>query len=157
MSGNYEIQTGTLPPQHTAIVMGRLPRYSATVNDFTGESFMLAWDYLQAVGATVTGPSFLRFVSSNAITLQVEAGFPVAAPIAGGAQVKASELPGGQVAVTWHLGPHDGLPDARAALENWVVSNGHQIAGGLWEVYVSDPGTEADPAKWQTQLVQPFV
>ena len=88
--------------------------------------------------------------------LEVEAGFPVSSPIEPNGDVQPSELPGGQVAVTVHVGPYDQMEPAYQALASWVTDHGGELAGDAWEVYFSDPSTEPDPATWRTEIVQPY-
>ena len=41
-------------------------------------------------------------------------------------------------------------------MQEWGREQGLQRSGdSFWEVYLSDPGREPDPAQWRTQLVQP--
>jgi effector-binding domain-containing protein len=87
---------------------------------------------------------------------EVEAGFPATRPIEGNGDVQPSELPGGQVAVTMHVGPYEQMEPGYQALASWVGERGGELAGDAWEVYFSDPSTEPDPATWRTEIVQPY-
>jgi effector-binding domain-containing protein len=86
---------------------------------------------------------------------EVEAGFPVSRPIERSGDVQPSELPGGQVAVTVHVGPYDQMEPAYQALASWVTDHGGELTGDAWEVFFSDPATEPGPATWRTEIVQP--
>jgi hypothetical protein len=33
---------------------------------------------------------------------------------------------------------------------------GGELAGNAWEVYLSDPSAQPDPATWRTEIVQPY-
>jgi AraC family transcriptional regulator len=37
-----------------------------------------------------------------------------------------------------------------------MKAQGLKGTGDPWEVYVTDPGDEPDPSKWQTELVYPI-
>jgi effector-binding domain-containing protein len=93
-------------------------------------------------------------LDSELLEFEVEAGFPVSAPAAGGAHVEASVLPGGRAAATWHTGPYESLACAHEALERWMTDNGASTDGPCWEVYYSDPMSEPDPARWRTEIVK---
>ncbi len=51
-----------------------------------------------------------------------------------------------------HVGPYDGLPQAYAAMVEWMTKNGRVAAKGgeVREVYLSDPEKEP-PEQWRTQ------
>ena len=107
-------------------------------------------------GGAPAGAPYTRYHDVAGETLDLEAGVPVAAPAAGKGEILAGELPGGSVAVTWHVGPYDRLPEAHRALTAWAEKNGHTPAGPAWESYLTDPGAEPDPQKWRTQVFLPL-
>lgn len=90
-------------------------------------------------------------------TADLEVGIPVTAPLSGPITVgdvvlTPSELPGGTVARTSHVGPYDGLGDAWGAFLGAVVASGRAPVLPFWEVYVTEPGPESDPATLRTDL-----
>lgn len=105
---------------------------------------------------TPTAPPFARMHSIEGGKIDLEAGMAVKGETKGEGRVKASRLPGGKVATTWHVGPYHDLPKTCALLEKWMKDQGHESAGGLWEVYWTDPGIEPDPTKWRTQVLWPI-
>lgn len=112
--------------------------------------------YLEGTGASAAGPPFARFFDFTEDEADFEAGFPVAEPIAGEGRIAAGELPGGLAAVTTHVGPYEGLQDTHAAIGEWVLANGHDPSGPVWEVYATDPREEPDRSKWRTEVVWPL-
>ena len=108
-----------------------------------------------ALGAEMTGPPFSRYHRNNGRTIDLEAGIPVKRKVEGKGRVKASELPAGRVAVTWHVGPYDSLPKSYARLESWLKAQPLKTRGGYWEIYWTDPGIEPDPARWRTKVLWP--
>jgi effector-binding domain-containing protein len=106
-------------------------------------------------GVAMGGPPYTRYHSEDASTVDIEAGVPVREKVEGKGRVKATELPAGKTAVTWHVGPYDQLVKAHARLKEWIASKSLQSRGGLWEVYWTDPGIEPDPAKWRTRVFCP--
>lgn len=87
---------------------------------------------------------------------EVEAGFPVTAPITASGEVHPSALPGGPVATTIHIGPYDEMEPAYRALAEWIAEHGGEPAGDAWENYFSGPVSQPDPATWRTEIVQPY-
>jgi effector-binding domain-containing protein len=55
------------------------------------------------------------------------------------------------------VGPYDTLGETYAALMRWIGEQGRVVAGPMWEVYWTDPGTEPDPARWRTEVIIPVA
>jgi effector-binding domain-containing protein len=95
--------------------------------------------------------------------LIVEAGVPVAEPIAGDGTVEPGVLPAGRYVSLTHLGHPDELIAVTAHLLGWaddagLVFDQHPSpAGDVWgsrlELYLTDPAEEPDMARWTTQLL----
>lgn len=112
--------------------------------------------YVTRAKLTPTAPPFARMHSTADGKIDLEAGMAVKGEVKGEGRVKASTLPGGRVATTWHVGPYHDLSKTCARLEAWMKEQGHVSAGGLWEVYWTDPGIEPDATKWRTQVLWPI-
>ncbi len=108
--------------------------------------------HLNATGARMTGVPFTRYHGMVGEELDIEAGLPIAKPVAEKGRVKNSELPGGRTVVAWHTGPYEKLPAAHEALRAYLQANGLKARGGPWEIYWTDPGVVPDSSKWRTQL-----
>lgn len=118
-----------------------------------------AW--IRAQGAAPAGAPFFRYlVVDGAPLIDVEAGLPVASPMAGDDRVSTGELPAGTYAVVRHVGPYDGIYGTTEALMAWAEANGVRWLklgdGSTWaswvESYLTDPATEADPQRWVTEI-----
>ncbi|MBL8694267.1 MAG: GyrI-like domain-containing protein [Planctomycetes bacterium] len=104
----------------------------------------------------MVGPPLSRYHGSEGEIVDLEAGFPLKEKLASEGRIIASELPGGNCAVTWHVGPYDKLPASYAILEKWMEQQKLKASGGPWEVYWTDPGLEPDPTNWKTQILWPL-
>jgi effector-binding domain-containing protein len=143
-------------PQSTAVIRATLtvpeigPWFGSTVGRLAGR--------LIAREVPIVGPPFARYhvVDEGAGRFEVEAGFPVAAPIDGDGEVVASSLPEGSLATTLHVGPYEDLPAAYDAVASWIAARGGEPAGDMWEVYESDPEAQPDPATWRTRVYWPY-
>lgn len=102
------------------------------------------------------GFPFTRYHSYSADELDIEAGIAVEKPIAPTGRILAGELPAGRAAVAIHLGKYDDLASTHLVLSRWVAEQGLEADGPAWEVYVTDPGLEPDPAKWRTDVYLPL-
>jgi effector-binding domain-containing protein len=132
---------------------------SSTLPPLIGELF--AW--LGARGVPPTGPPFFRYrVIDMANLLAVDVGIPVAIALTGDQRVVTDNLPAGLYATVIHTGEYKNLMQANQALQDWASENGvkwqqSNVENGMaWasrlEFYLTDPTTEPDPRKWQTEI-----
>ena len=59
---------------------------------------------------------------------------------------------GGRVARTVHAGGYDGLGEAWGSLIGWAAEQGLAPTGEMWEVYLTEPTPDGDPADNRTEL-----
>ncbi len=149
----YEVTVEVLPEQPTAVVRGTMT--IEEIPAWLGHAYGAVFAHLSAHGRAPAGPPFARYWMGEG-KVRIEAGFPVSEPVEDEGEVEASELPGGEAAVTWHVGPYDAMTPAYAALEAWIGDKGASMSGPPWEVYYSDPADEPDAARWRTEIVAPF-
>lgn len=121
-----------------------------------GKILPYVWGRAEEHGSRPVGPPFARFRIAEE-PFEIEAGLPVDSPVDARADIENGTLPGGRHAVNVYVGPYEGLPGAWADLDAWLAERGETAAGPGWEVYVSDPGAEPDPAKWVTEVIIPLA
>lgn len=109
--------------------------------------------YLAELGEQPGGPPFAAYYNMDMDDLDVELGFSVARTLPGRADIKAGEIPGGQVATCLHIGPYSEMEPTYTALAQWMADNGYEATGVSYEYYLNDP-RETPPA--QTQIVFPL-
>lgn len=151
---NYRIESRTLAEQETAVEFTTLP--IAEMGPWLGRAFDEVAAYLERKGAGPAGLPFARYHPTGDGRCEVEAGFPASTPTSGEGDVEPSELPGGLVATAVHAGPYETVARAYEAISNWVHAHGGASAGDPWEVYLTEPRGNPDPATWQTEVVQPY-
>jgi effector-binding domain-containing protein len=149
----YDVKIVRLDPQAAAVVRfqcspGETPR-------LLGDAFGEIGAYLHSLGAEHQDARvFAHFLSMGA-TFDVEAGFTVESPVAGSGRVRPGQLPGGEAAMTLHVGPYSGLSAAAEAVRESIAADGREAAGALWEVYVDDP-EEVPAAELKTEVYVPL-
>jgi effector-binding domain-containing protein len=122
-------------------------------------TFSALFPALEQAGLHPTGPAFSLHRRMPTDTATFEIGIPVdralAAPVTAGPDLllEASELPGGPVATVSHLGSYDELGQAWEAFLGSVTTAGRRPALPFWEIYVTEPGPDVDPATLRTDLV----
>lgn len=121
---------------------------------FFDEAFTALGAQASAQHAQITGAAFSRQFRPMTTTADLEVGFPIAAPIDPQAPVESGDLPAVRVARVVYAGGFDGLPEAWAALTAWVIDNGYtpHPEAGAWEIYLTEPTPEMDPADLLTEL-----
>jgi effector-binding domain-containing protein len=151
---NSECALRQVSSQPTLSIRGRTTRAQlpATIGAFLGEVCPFV-----AQHGKPAGPPFARYHSVVEEEMDLEVGLPVITPLSGQGRIAAGELPGGEVALLSYFGPYEGLYAACHYLVDQVAAQGRQASGPLWEVYVTDPGTEPDPSKWQTDIYLPLL
>jgi len=156
----YTVSKREIAAQPVLITSRRVKRseIAATIAESLGRIFTHA----QQHGIALTGLPFTRYTDMGPGLITLEPGMRIASgsvtPAShDGSEVVVETLPGGSVATTLHSGPYEGLPDAYAAIQQWVEAEGLTAAGPPWEAYVNDPSEHADPAEWKTEVFWPLV
>ena len=122
---------------------------------------VFAW--LGKRGVAPAGAPFWKYnVIDLAGKLEVEAGAPVAAAVAGDGRVVSGMLPAGRYATLTHVGHPSELMAATGALLDWAAEQGLTwdmspgVNGERWgcrlESYLTDPRQEPELRMWVTQL-----
>lgn len=148
-----------LPEQLTIVVRSEGVTMDGIEQHFD-EGFRLIAETLATHGILPIGAAFAWYDGIPPAPFTLEIGFPIGWEHEGlefvpDARVAISRLPGGRVARLSHLGGYGGLGAAWARLDAWITREGAKPAGGYWEVYVTEPSPEANPADMRTDLHMP--
>jgi effector-binding domain-containing protein len=122
---------------------------------FLAGAFAEVTGALTRQGMHVTGPPLAIYRTRRADTVDVEAGFPVAAEVTSDADVKPGILPGGEAVETVHTGPYETLADTYRELADWIERHGRRPADLSWECYLTDPDDPNHPGGPETLVVWP--
>jgi effector-binding domain-containing protein len=145
----------TIGAQPAAAIRAEVPM--AELRTVFDRGFPEVMRAVETQGASITGPPFGFYPRMPDDTVAVVVGFPVAGPIAADGDVETFELPGGRVVTGTHVGPYEALDQTYEQLTAWAQAQGHTLAEGMWETYLSDPGAEPDPSTWRTLIVWPLA
>lgn len=143
----------TTAPQPTAVVRATVAMDQ--IRDFYDTAFGAVIDATTEQGVGVLA-AFGHYLSAPTDTVELEVGFTTDRPITAVGEVAAGELPGGEVARATYLGGYDGLGAAWQELFDWVTGQGRTVGESMWEVYVTEPSPELDPATLRTDLYWPL-
>jgi effector-binding domain-containing protein len=141
--------------QRTAVIHLTIPREQ--IQEVMGPGIGELMATIGAQGIAPTGPWFSHHLAMDPETFDFEIGVPVATPVAPAGRVTPGELPAARVARTVYHGDYEGLGDGWGELMVWVEKEGLTPAPDLWEIYLTDPQANPDPATWRTELNRPLV
>lgn len=122
------------------------------LTQFFDRSFSALAAEIAKQGIEIVGPAFARYHGPPATTADLEVGFPTDRPVSASGDITASVLPGGRVARAVHHGSYDQLGQAWERLQQWIAQQGLTPSDDLWEVYVTEPRPDMDPAELRTEL-----
>jgi AraC-like DNA-binding protein/effector-binding domain-containing protein len=156
----YKITRQELAAQAVLVVRRRVRR--AQIAATIGAALPKVFLYAQQRGLGIAGYPITRYLETSVGLVTLETGMRVTAP--GGAwtvadpqgEVLAETLPGGPAAATIHFGPYDQLPEAYAAVEEWIAANGFRQNGAPWEAYMNSPADHPNPQDWKTEVFWPL-
>ena len=149
-----EIRSEHRAEQHTAVERATLA--VAEIGPWIGGALERVAKAASDQGAAIVGFPYGRYHPVDGVGFEVEAGFPVSAPVLTEGDVVPSSLPDAEVVVAVHVGPYDAMEPTYQALLAWIAERGGVPDGDAWEVYSSDPTSQPDPATWRTEVVQPY-
>ena len=110
-----------------------------------------------ATAVKPAGPAYALFTRQPSDTVDIEIGFPTStaliAPIpAQKVTLEPGEIPAGKVASLSHFGAFDALPQAYDELLTQVARQGLTPTLPFFEVYVTEPSPDMNPADLRTDI-----
>jgi len=87
--------------------------------------------------------------------IKIRAAIPVQEQVKGKNEVEYFELPAGKVLFVKHFGGYD-TSRSHEAIEEFMQDFNITCDDYIWEVYVTDPATEPDESKWETDIYYPI-
>lgn len=85
----------------------------------------------------------------------LEVGIPVVNPGKDANGVTSGSFEPGEALMVRYFGPYEKSDAAHALIHAYVEANAITVTGSPWESYVTDPSTETDTAKWETDVYYP--
>src|SRR6516225_3870264 len=143
----YEIKMTQAEAISTAVIRSRVP--ASELSKFVPAACGEVWAFIRSARLPRPGRHTALYLEDGF----VEVGAEVSAPFTGNERIHCSQLPGGAVAWTTHLGPYPRLGDAHGAIREWCARHGHQLSGTCWEIYGHwEESWNDDPSKIHTDV-----
>src|SRR5262249_7184119 len=144
---SYEIRVTDVAPIPTVVV--RRHANSAQLSQVVPAACGAVWEFIRARSVRA-GRNVALYLSAQ---VELEAGAEALGPIAPEGEIIASQLPGGRVATTRHLGPYAGLGAAHRAVREWCESHRLALAVPNWEIYGHwQDAWNTDPSRIETDV-----
>lgn len=121
------------------------------------QCFPQIFGYCMQNNCAMAGHPMARYVDFGQAMVTVDCIIPLQEAAEGNGEIMAGELQSGTVAFTTHSGPYEELGETYTAIEKWIQEQGMKVSGPPWEWYITDPSSEPDPKKWQTEVYYPVT
>jgi effector-binding domain-containing protein len=155
---DYDVTIKEVASEHLASVRGTYP--IAQLPEVMGREFGRVMSALTAEGVQPSGGAVVIYHGWTEDTVDAEIAFTIQGvffPQNPRGGVRPSRVPGGRVAFTTHVGPYDQIANAYGAIQAYAKENRLELAGTMWERYLTDPAVEPDLSKHVTELFWPVV
>jgi effector-binding domain-containing protein len=139
----------------TAVIRGVVP--AEELPSFYDRSFPALFRAAQEQGVSPVSAAFGLYRGLPADTVDLEVGFVTDRPVRPDGDVVPSTLPAGRVARSVHAGGFEGLGASWEELRSWMHEEGLTPGPVFWEVYLTEPSPDMDPADLRTELNWPIV
>jgi effector-binding domain-containing protein len=130
-----------------------------TYGEVLGKGFMEIGDVMKKNRLKQSGAPFAIFIKWDSVTMNsvMDMGIPVDRTVATvRGRVRFERIPAQQVMMAYYFGPYEKTAVTYRALEKTIEEAGKHVAGGPVEIYVTDPTTEKDTMKWETDIFFPI-
>jgi effector-binding domain-containing protein len=125
--------------------------------------FVKVYAWLNSKKLNPSGPPFYRYLTFDKTgKMTLEIGVIISNPISSEGEIVGGFLPAGKYALVDYWGDYSGLQQATSRLLNWASVNDIEFqktdteskssCTARLEYYLTDPASEPDPEKWQTQV-----
>jgi effector-binding domain-containing protein len=146
---NYQVVTKTVTSQTLAAVRRRV--LVGNVGRAWKEALDLVWEFLSHhKGLREDGHNCFLYRAYGGAAMDVAFGVQVVRRFEGEGEVICTETPGGEVAMTTHIGSYAGLAAAHNAVHSWRAAEGRAFAEYSWEIYGDWTN---DETKLETEVV----
>lgn len=127
------------------------------VSDVMGNIFGMVQKHMQEQKIECTGAPYAMYYlwDEKANKFVLEAGYPVKGKQKDSGIIKFKEYPATKAVTAIHTGSYETLYNSYLALEKYIRDNHMKQKGMPWEVYLTDPATQPDMTKWETQIYYP--
>ncbi len=149
----YNVQEKEVSPMIIATIRNKVN--TGEIGDIMGKSYGEIQAYIAKNGAKCTGSPMAITLAWDSLSWDFEAAIPIDKEIKGNDKITVKKSYEGKTIWVTYTGPYEKTFQAYTDLDQYMKEKGLTQAGGPWEVYLTDPGTEPDSTKWVTEIYFP--
>ncbi len=143
-------------PEQTLLAIQRIFA-PADIAHVLGEILPTVYQFVMESGIDIAGAPVCRYKEWTKEQATVEAGLPITGNARPEGEIILSSIPAGRYASVIHRGSYDTVDHAHQAIEKWLQRQGLTADADVFEIYLTDPDEQPDPAEWQTQVMRRVV
>lgn len=147
-----KVQQVDFPEMHYLSVRAKADERS--ISSVLGQSYAQIMSVMQKQGLVFADAPFAIYHTPPPV-FDMEIGIPVVDPGKASGGVKPGNLGPCKAVMVRHFGAYEKTAEAHAVIDRHIKENGLTVIGSPWEMYVTDPATEKDTAKWETDIYYP--
>jgi effector-binding domain-containing protein len=118
-----------------------------------GEVYTKLMNYINSSNIQIAGPPFTVYYSWDYTKpFVMDIGIPIQSAANGEGEIIPTEIAAGEVVCTPYYGSYDGTGMMHEKIQQYLAAKNRTWEGFPWEVYVTDPQSEADTSKWLTMI-----
>src|SRR5579884_719747 len=129
--------------QDAAVIRIKVPR--SQIRQVMGPAMREVVAAVTSQGIGPAGPLYTHHFGIYPDVFEYEVGVPVNSPVSPVGRVQPGEVPALEIARTVYHGSYEHLATAWQEFDDWIGRSGHVPAADLWERYLTQPHTTADP------------
>ena len=128
-----------------------------TYGQVFGKAFGELYAYCMSSKINIKGSPFAIYQQWDSIAMKskMDIGVPVEKADQGKGRIEIKTFPQLKVVQVKYFGPYSKTADSYRFLDQYIRETELQQDGGPWEIYVTNPATEKDTAKWETIIAFP--
>lgn len=150
-----KIDVKDMQAQKALVIKADMP--TAEIGQKMGEIYEFLFNYTVQNQITPVGPPFAVYLSFDPEGNTVfEAGVPIAEEASGSGEVEYREYPATKAVSMLYTGPYEEMAPTYEKIMKYISENNLKSKGMCWEIYLTDPNEEPDPAKYQTIISFPI-
>ena len=106
----------------------------------------------------IKGSPFTITLKWDSVTMNsiMDIGIPVEQAVGGKGRIQVQNFPEQKVVLAHYFGAYEKIGPTYNILDQYIKENDKVIVGAPWEIYITDPMTEKDTAKWETEVAFPI-
>jgi len=121
-----------------------------------GAAYYEMINFLKENDIEMTGNPFSINISYDTDSIEFIAGIEIDGTIDNAEGFETGTIESGTAAMISHFGNYTNLPASYKIIMNWIEKEKYKTNGNSYEVYLTDPESEKDTAKWETRIYFPI-